>query len=46
MEYFKNLWRHYFGKRRKYIIVPFKPGRVPDNYKHKMIYIPTSREFY
>lgn len=28
MEYLKDLWRHYFGSRRKYVIVPFKPDVV------------------
>lgn len=26
MEYMKNWWRYYFGRRHKYIIVPFQPG--------------------
>ncbi|XP_072936841.1 annulin-like isoform X2 [Epargyreus clarus] len=29
MEYLKNLWRHYFGRREKYyIIVPFQPDVI------------------
>ncbi|KAI5632166.1 transglutaminase family domain-containing protein [Phthorimaea operculella] len=28
MEYFKDLWRYYFGKRRRYVIVPFQPDVV------------------
>ncbi|XP_049869719.1 annulin isoform X2 [Pectinophora gossypiella] len=28
MEYFKDLWRYYFGKRRKFVIVPFQPDVI------------------
>ncbi|XP_050670061.1 annulin isoform X2 [Leptidea sinapis] len=28
MEYIKSLWRHYFGRRQKYIIVPFVPDVI------------------
>ncbi|XP_041969290.1 annulin-like isoform X2 [Aricia agestis] len=28
MEYIKNLWQHYFGRRQKYIIIPFQPDVV------------------
>ncbi|XP_068621101.1 annulin-like isoform X2 [Battus philenor] len=28
MEYIKNLWRHYFGRRQKFIIVPFQPDVI------------------
>ncbi|XP_034826391.1 annulin-like isoform X2 [Maniola hyperantus] len=28
MEYIKNLWRHWFGGRQKYIIIPFQPDVI------------------
>lgn len=27
MNYFKDMWKYYFGNKKKFVIVPFNPGK-------------------
>lgn len=27
MNYFKDMWTYYFGNKKKYVIIPFNPGK-------------------